>query len=67
MDTPSQRFIKEEMHLELGKRVGGSTGREEKTERWLWTDVTYCENDLYGRRRKAVKRAPGKKAKTASA
>jgi hypothetical protein len=65
--TATERFIIEELHLELGRRVSGSTGREEGTQRWLWTDVTYCENDLYGRRRKAVKRAPGKNAKAASA
>jgi hypothetical protein len=63
----TERFITEELHLELGKCVSGSTGREEGTQRWLWTDVTYSENDLYGRRRKAVKRAPGKKARAASA
>ena len=63
----TERFITEELHLELGKCVSGSTGREEGTQRWLWTDVTYCENDLYGRRRKAVKRAPGKKARAVSA
>jgi len=65
--TATERFIVEELHLELGKSVSGSTGVESGTERLLWSSVTYCENDLYGRRRQAVKRAPGNKAKTASA
>jgi hypothetical protein len=65
--TTTERFIVEKLHLELGKSVSGSTGVESGTERLLWSSVTYCENDLYGRRRKAVKRAPGNKAKTASA
>ena len=65
--TATERFITEGLHLELGKRVSGSTFLESGTERVLSTGVTYSENDLYGRRRKAVKRAPGKKARAASA
>jgi hypothetical protein len=63
----TERFIQEELHLELGKSVSGSTFVESGTERLLSTSVTYCENDLYGRRRKGAKRGAGKKARAASA
>lgn len=65
--TATERFIMEDRHLVLGNRVSGATFVESGTERHLSTSVTYCENDVNGRRRKAVKRAQGKKAKTASA
>lgn len=64
--TTTERFITEGLHLELGKQVSGSRFVESGTERLLSTSVTYSENNLYGRRRKAVKRAPGKKARSAS-
>ena len=57
--TATERFITEGLHLELGKRVSGSTFVETGTERLLSTSVTYCENDLYGRRRKAVNEMDG--------
>ena len=65
--TATERFIMEDLHLALGNRVSGATFVESGTERLLSTSVTYSENDIYGRRRKAVKRAPGKKAKAVSA
>ena len=65
--TATERFIMEDLHLVLGNRTSGATFVENGTERLLSTSVTYCENDLYGRRRKAVRRAPGKKARAASA
>ena len=65
--TATERFIMEDLHLALGNRVSGATFVESGTERLLSTSVTYSENDIYGRRRKAVKRAPGKKARAVSA